>query len=116
MVKQCNVMIEEVQVRPLKRRTRGERTKRRERYLLHSGMLSCKLENKSPQRLPSASEIPENNNCLNCRQRLQRAKEKESPPPAVQKKVLQINYLKIRDYDLLKITQIFLLGIFMFIT
>ncbi|KAF2879189.1 hypothetical protein ILUMI_26989 [Ignelater luminosus] len=79
-------MIEEVQVRPLKRRTRGERTKRRERYLLHNGTSSCKLEDKSPQRLPSASEIPENNNCLNCRQRLQKAKEKESPPPVVKTK------------------------------
>lgn len=59
-------MIEEAQIKSLKRRTRGERTKRRERYLLKSEQLNAqsnKLEEESPTRLI------ENNNCVKCRQR-----------------------------------------------
>ncbi|KAF5274588.1 hypothetical protein FQA39_LY07200 [Lamprigera yunnana] len=61
-------MIEDVPVRPLKRRSRKERTKRRERYLLQNGLQY--EEDSSPVRSSvSFDRYKENNNVL-CRRRL----------------------------------------------
>lgn len=62
-------MIEEVQMRASKRRTRGERTKRRERYLKSNNVIPP-TEKKPENILQTSPACPvDNNNCDKCRNR-----------------------------------------------
>ena len=75
-------MTEEVQVRPANRRTRSERTKRRERYLSHNGIKINKNDGKFSENYDTVTKTSQliavnNNNCLKCGYPAEKTKENQ---------------------------------------